>query len=306
MDLFRTSTRYYYGEETVPILMPKPMASLGISLRYLVGKILGREPFERPWMIKYINKKLNVDASFTHKALSWTPTARYHILRRLLFLVEKMKRYPDEWYLRNETLLRRIARRPNILVYRIMVESREALVDQALEYVITPKRFKRFGQYQKMDTNLLKWYINLFYMVIAATVRNRDRFLMRNYAEIIGSRRFAEGFRAREVTDFILVIANIVTTELVSKPELKGMEQQVYDYISLTTQLAADEIEDSYELFAAQSPEARPKAEDLPSPADSDDLRRMIRQLEDICIDSPDICLRSEEAGVLEGGIKAP
>jgi hypothetical protein len=44
----------------------------------------------KSYMAGYIDKKLSVDASATYNALRWTPTPRYHILRRSLFLTEKM------------------------------------------------------------------------------------------------------------------------------------------------------------------------------------------------------------------------
>jgi len=114
---------------------------------------------------------------------------------------------------------------------------------------------------------------------------------MRDYTEIIAARRFTEGFTVREITDFMLTTGNIISNELLAKPELKGLEERVYDNILLTVQLAADEIEDSYALLQAQSPEAIPEIKEMRSPADSDDLKRIVRRLEDICTDAPDIGL---------------
>ncbi len=306
MDLFRTATRYYHGQDIEPILLPKLLATFGVAARTLLSKITGKEPFERLWMMKFIDKKLKVDASFTHKTLSWEPIPRYHILRRLLFLVEKMKHYHDEWNLRNEVLLRRVTQRPNTIIYRVMVESRQAVIDKILTFARTPRRHKRFTRYQHANVDLLKWYTTLFYMVIAATVRSRDHLFMRDYTEIIAARRFAEGFTVREVTDFILTIGNIISNELLAKPELKDMQERVYDNILLTIQLAADEIEDSYALLQAQSPEVIQKIKEMRSPADSDDLKRIVRRLEDICTDAPDIGLSIDNLDHREGDSDKP
>lgn len=290
-DLFRTATRYYYGHDVEPILMPKSMATLGVAARHVLGRITGREPFERLWMMKYIDKKLRVDASYTHRTLGWEPIPRYHVLRRLLFLVEKMKHYRDEWSVRNEALLRRIAQRPSTMIYHVMVKYREEIVDKVVTYIRTPKRHKRFARYQHANLDSLKWYTMLFYMVIAGTVRSRSHLFLRDYMEIISARRFAEGFTAREVTDFVLVTGNIMNSVLLSKPELEGMEERVYDHILLPIQLAADEVEDSYALLQAKSPEVRAEVVEMRPPGDSEDLKRIVRQLEDICTDAPSIGL---------------
>ncbi|MBU1938017.1 NAD(P)-dependent oxidoreductase [bacterium] len=304
MDLFRTASRYYYGRDIEPIMMPRTLSAIGLLMRNVLGKISGKPSFERLWMVKYIDKKLNIDSSVTQKTLAWQPVQRYHVLRRLLFLIEKMKHYPDEWNLRNEMLLRRITQRPNILIYNTMMENRQALVEKTMAYVLTPKRHRRFSHYQKMDKNLLKWYIDLFYLLMAATVRNRDRFLMRYYIEIIASRRFTEGFQAREVSDLLLMTGNIVSKELFSNPVLQNMEQHIYDNISLTIQLAVDEMEDIFDVLESRSPKISADRKKIPLPAESSDLKSIVRQLEDICNFSLEIPPDLGEYGLLEGDYK--
>ena len=42
---------------------------------------VGQRPFERPWMVRYIDLGLPVDASRTRQRLEWEPRERLHILR---------------------------------------------------------------------------------------------------------------------------------------------------------------------------------------------------------------------------------
>ncbi|MCK5795402.1 MAG: NAD(P)-dependent oxidoreductase [Anaerolineales bacterium] len=95
-QLFTLSTRYYYGQEKTPILIPALFARLGVLFRDLWGRIIGNRPFERMWMIDYIDKQFNTDCSYTRNALDWHPKTRHHISRRLLHLIENLKSRPDE------------------------------------------------------------------------------------------------------------------------------------------------------------------------------------------------------------------
>ncbi len=300
IDLFKTATRYFYGQVIKPIRFPKFLAIPGVALRRALGHIKGEEPFERIWMTHYIDRKLMVDASRTHKELDWEPILRYEILRRLLFLIERIKNYPDVWLIRNEAALRRITRRPNFMIYDFMVEVRESVIDEIKQYVIAPEHHSEFLHYQEMDENLLKWYITLIYQLTATAVRTRDRTLMRHYAQIIAYRRFGEGFDVEEVCSVMLAIGNIIGNAIRSGLEMKDVEQRIYDHITMTFQLVVDELSDSYELISAQSPEFLRQIEKVSIPASSGDMERIVHQLEDICQDMCEYRLSVEGRGLRE------
>jgi nucleoside-diphosphate-sugar epimerase len=50
-QLFELATRLYHGKERKPLLVPKPLAGLGVRVRDLWGRTMGRRPLERPWMV---------------------------------------------------------------------------------------------------------------------------------------------------------------------------------------------------------------------------------------------------------------
>ncbi|MBU2492950.1 MAG: NAD(P)-dependent oxidoreductase [Bacteroidetes bacterium] len=97
-ELFLISTAYFFGKKINPVFIPKSLTYPGLFLKMLLkySHLVCDEPLEKFWMIKYIDKKLDVDSSFTRKELAWEPAPRYHITRRLLFLLEKIKSHPDE------------------------------------------------------------------------------------------------------------------------------------------------------------------------------------------------------------------
>jgi nucleoside-diphosphate-sugar epimerase len=121
-ELFKTATRYYYWHEIKPFRVPKLLAFIGLVIISLFGRLSGKDTLEQPWMTKYVDKQLSVDASATYNTLGWKPTPRYHILRRLLFLTEKMTGHPNNWRFRNEVILKKVAYRNSIIIYDILSE----------------------------------------------------------------------------------------------------------------------------------------------------------------------------------------
>lgn len=283
-ELFKTVTRYYYGHSLKPFLIPKPITYLGLVIISFLGWLNGKKTLEQSWMAKYIDKKLNVDASATHDALGWKPTPRYHILRRLLFLTEKMTIHPNNWTFRNEILINKVAYRKSTTIYDILTESRELLVDKIIQEVISPQNKHRFPNYRKMDHELLKWYITLNYQLVATTVKKRDRSMIPSYAKEIAYRRYIEGFKAREVKDLMIFTGKTMKESLLAKQELKGWGQRVDDYIILTSQLAADEFEDTHEMLESQASEqvVSIKDIDIEPLTSSENLKQIVRLLEDI------------------------
>jgi len=286
IDLFQTATRYYYGHDVKPLKVPKALSYCGLIMMSFLGWLTGNEPLEKPWMAEYIDKKLTIDASVTFRALNWMPTPRYHILRRLLFITEKMIIHPKNFEFRNELLLERVAYRASTEIYNILMELRESLVNQLVKEVMKPEYDRRFPNYQKMNPDVLKWYITLNYQLVSATVRNRNRAMIPNYAQVIAYRRFVEGFEAREVKDLMLLTGKTMEASLLEKSGFKNSKQRADDYIILTSQLAIDEFEDTYEILKTYPPEKFAAIDTVESLSNNDDLKRIVLQLEDICSDS--------------------
>jgi nucleoside-diphosphate-sugar epimerase len=205
-ELFDLSTRFEYRRSIRPILMPRPLAWIGIIGRDLLGRALGNRPFERLWMLEYLDKALTIDGSRTREILDWAPSPRHHILRRLLFLMEKMKSSPHEWVLRNERAMKRPLVRPDLVIHGAMIEAREAIVDAIVAYLQSPVRQDRFPHYAVMSPAELRWHIGVVYDLLSAAVRTGDRELLLTYVHDLAGRRFAGGFPPAELCDALRVI----------------------------------------------------------------------------------------------------
>lgn len=289
MELFKSATKYYFGRDISPFLVPKPVAAAGLAVLHYWNRLTGRFSIEQPWMSAYIDKKLCVDASFTCRVTGWQPTPRYHILRRMLFLMENMKNHPNNWTYRNETLLKRFALRKSSLIYDIMMQERDGVIAKIAAEIIDPKNAPRFPNYRRMSPDELKWEVHLHYQMLAATVKSRERTLAQNFAQIVATHKYMEGFSAAEVRDFMTVIGQQVKKAMMFNPRLMDdaprRTRRIDDYIIHTIQFAGDEAEDTFEILKARPPEQMMENKPVGPMDRSEPVRRIIRRMDDICGD---------------------
>jgi len=285
-DLYRAATRYFYGEEVEPTRIPKWLAGPGVQMRWWLGKLTGRLPFEAPWMIRYIDRQLRVDATETEKALDWSVTPRLDVSRRLLMMIENMKSHGEAWSMRNEAALRRVARRPNLVLHEVLEDMRDEIVDLIEDYMIEPDHRARFSRYLEMDHETRRWFVSLFYQVLATSVRTRERHLVQHYAQVIAVRRHNEGFGLEQVRDVLTTHGEIISGALHTRPELADMKQVIYDHITLSIQLAVDGVEDAYDTLDSQSEDAVNRLGGTALPTTAGELEHMVQQLENICEDA--------------------
>jgi len=290
LELFKAATKYYYGREIEPLLVPKFFAAAGLFFLQFWNRLTGRVSLEQPWMAEYIDKQLRVDASATFRTLDWKPNPRYHVQRRMLFLTENMKNHPNNWAFRNETLLRRFATRKSSLIYDIMMEEKHVIMDRILNEIMAAGNASRFPHYRQMVPDLLKWDIHLHFQMLAATVKTRDRTMVQNFAQIIATHEYMEGFFAGEVKDFMMTIGKNVKKTMMASPrlmdEIRHQSRRVDDYITHTIQFAVDEVEDTFEILKTSPPDHVTEKTPVESLDRSEPVRRIIRVLENICGDS--------------------
>ena len=293
-DLFKTFTKYFFGHSITPYHFPKIIASPGVFIRSFIGRVLGDEPFEKPWMMRYIDKKLIVENSYTIKTLSWSTTPRYDVLRRIIVMVDKIKNNTAEWDFKNEAILAKVAYRPNMIAYDILVEQRKTVVDKMVIYIIlSPDNKIIFPNYRKLNIIELKWFVSLVYQLIAVCIKTKDRTIIRNYAQLISCRRFIEGFEAKEIIVFIQTLINIITNVLISGIESKSIKLEISAYLNMMMQLTIDEIEEYYEYLQTQDPVTVQETNKLLSFANKDEIERIIKDLEFTFFDSQEYQLKN-------------
>jgi nucleoside-diphosphate-sugar epimerase len=253
-ELFESSTGYFFGKRKKPILMPKLFAAAYLCCNDLFGRVIGKRPFEKMWMIKYIDKKLTIDSSYTREVLNWNSTPRFKILRRLLYIIETMKSNPHLFHSKNTSALKRSSQMDNYIIYEAMVKLKDEVNSKIEEVLLDTKKTNEFPNYQAANLDYLNWDIGVFYQLLTASVRNRDRLILINYLRnILVPIRFKEGFESPEVCNAILEAGKIIITILLKETTLGGMRQAVYDNIAMTIQLAVDEVENAFEMLSTTS-----------------------------------------------------
>ena len=290
-QLYEAATKYFYGRPKKAIRMPKVIALPGVIARTIIGKLMGEIPFERPWMMRYIDKKLVVDSKQTNEHLSWNTSPRYDILRRLLFMIENMKNHYVDWTVKNETAMNRITTRFNIKAYGAMMRHRDFIINKMVGHVYSEENLERYKHYRDMDKLVLKWYLTMLYQLIATSIKVGDRILIRKYIQAIAIRRYKTGFPAREVVRFLTDFERIMISELLIDPEAQETREQLFTAITIAIQLSIDEIEESYELFESDSAGMMHLPELLPSLQNVGSLKEVITDLEDTFFDSLEIDL---------------
>ena len=136
---------------------------------------------------------------------------------------------------------------PNFRIYEALDLVRENVVQKVVDHVLREDHREEFATYRRMDPLRFRQDVTMVYQVLCVSVRTKDRMSLLEYARQVAQARCREGFPFAEVRRVIETIGKTIEEELASRLELKGMEQEVYDEITLTFQLVADESETAYE-----------------------------------------------------------
>jgi hypothetical protein len=177
-------------------------------------------------------------------------------------LIEKKKVDPFEWTSKNRAALKKITRRPNLILYEVLMRLKESLVEDIRKAILNPERSDEFSHYQGMDRDGINWEIGVIFQLLASSVRNNDRMLVLDYIRDLTRIRFKEGFPESQISLFLLDIARILTLRLGEDPELADLKDLITDYVPLTVQLAVDEVSDVFDQLSAKGP-----LEDIPDRA---------------------------------------
>jgi nucleoside-diphosphate-sugar epimerase len=284
-QLFCAATRFLYGEECRPIHIPKSLALPAVTVRQLILDLLGRPPFERTWMMRYIDRDLRVDASHTHRELQWTPTARYDIKRRMLIMIENMKSHPETWRLRNEAAFVHVARRPNFVMSNHLRVMRDDIIRDVVETIRVEQHKKEYHDYERMKETTLVAYVTLFFEVLVSAIRTRDRTPVRTYVRLLAHHRRRQGFALEHVCTAIGSFRQVMRDYLIKRNDPILTMAHIHDYLDLSLQLALEEIEETYAQYESSEDVEAISAEDVNLLSSNMEMIRMVDELHDICQD---------------------
>jgi nucleoside-diphosphate-sugar epimerase len=246
-EIFYTACRYFYNKPKKLFYLPQCLTWLGIGARYLLSRILGMHLFERPWMARYLDSQLSVDPKATYEILNWKPTPRLALLRRLLFIIENKKIHTYRYQFRNQVQLQRFPERNTGLAFSSLSAVRDEVMTDVIKTVLDPSNILSFFHCQRVESSLLKAFVDRSYQLILLAVRTRDRSIISEDIGDLASGFFEQGFSMHELVDFMSLLEQSMIRALEVRPELESIQGDVSGYLELTLQYCVDEIRDVYE-----------------------------------------------------------
>ena len=250
-ELFEAATLYFRGHRIKPILMPKPICRVGLHAMDLTGRVLGARPFERPWMGKYIDLALDVDAHRTRARLGWVPRPRLEILRRLPFLVENLKTDPVEWYRRNREAMKSVHLRVNLRIHQLLENHEQEIREAFTALLVGSDKQTHLPHYEAIPDQEHQWHHRLILRSLLSSIRTRDRGVFKAYCRDLAERRFAQGFDVEEVCYAVASLNQVCLHILQRDPATDGLDQPIHDLVTMTIQFGIDEIQEVFEQLGS-------------------------------------------------------
>ena len=243
-EIFEAATTAHFGEHVRPILVPRPLCRAGLWTLDTVGRGLGATPFERPWMGRFIDLSLTVDARLTRERLGWSPRARLGLVRRMPFLVQNRKSLGAEWQRRNHAALRAVRRHDNLRVYPLLERRAPDVAEALTDYVLDPARGGRFPALRGLDRDRhLATSARLLGALVDA-VHCGERGLFLSASREVAERWRAEGVPLDELTALLDVLNDLCVLSLVGHDASASWALALYDHVTMTVQVAVDGILD--------------------------------------------------------------
>ena len=290
LDLYRLATRFYYNQARRPLCTPVWLLYPMVLVRLVQNHLLGREPFERLWMLKYVDQQLVADSRRTRELLDWKPTPRKTITRRLVFLIENMQRNPELWRSWNEAMLHRTANRPQLVLHERLCAAMDSERDEVVQPVVRSLLAAAEGAIpgngpapRSLDSQVLTSYVRLLCQLIVTTLRTRNRPMMQQYAHTIAFLPLNAGLSNGLASYTLFLLGDQLIARFRSRPEFQRLAPGADDYVAMTIHMAMDQIEDRLELARLQSPALREELRRMAPPKNNTRLEKVVGQLEELC-----------------------
>jgi nucleoside-diphosphate-sugar epimerase len=253
LKLFRAATRAYFGTPLDPRFMPRLLCRPGLWVLDEVGRRFGDRPFERPWMARYVDRQLSVDASRTRTLLGWEPRIRLQILRRMPFLVENFRTDPVEWHRRNQQFMMLRRQLPNLRLYQILLDRREEIVWRLEELMSQGGAERRMSRYQELSREERQWNHRMILRNLLHAVRSQRKGLFMAYCRDLAERRAAQGFPVAEVVHALSALHRACREVLSRTSEAKGLGPEVHETVSQTIRFGIDQVQMVYEAIQGET-----------------------------------------------------
>jgi nucleoside-diphosphate-sugar epimerase len=248
-ELFRLSTGFFRGVQEAPLYMPKPLCGAGLAARDVVGSLVGKPPFERPWMARYIDRQMTVDAGKTRERLGWTPRKRLSLVRRLPFIVENMHAHPAEWRRRNDAVLVRLRTTEHLRLHDLM-RALAPEIDVALQSALESDDAS--GR-DLISADERRWLSRILLQQLMSAVRTRDISIYGSSCRMLAEELFGRGVSRDGVIGLLAVIERAVLAVARASDEGRQLAGELERQLDLLTMFGRDQVEEVFEESTARA-----------------------------------------------------
>ncbi len=276
-ELFSIASGHWFDRVRGPVLMPRLLCGPGMRVRQAFGRLTGHEPFEKPWMARYIDLALDVDAHRTRERLDWRPRSRLEIRRRIPFLLENLRSDPLQWTLRNREAMELRTGRPSLRIHRMLDRNQETITRAWTSFLHSDEGRRCLSMYGHLPTEELRWSLRLVLRALMSSVQTRRRAVFMGYCRDLAERRFQQGFPCEEVVTALVKLNQICLEALHRDPEAEGLESVIQDTITVAFEFGIDRVEEFYEGLEPKptpGPSAPVERAPRPEPGPPSDRRR--------------------------------
>ncbi len=238
-ELFKVVTTYEKDGAKPPLFTPKLFVLPGIHMMCLLGRVARDQPFEKPWMAKYVDLKLTVDSSRTRSRLGWEPRDRLGVLFRMPFLIENQKYDPVEWTRINRDAMKQVRVRPNLKIHSLLEKHKDEIAETFIEAIK-----EKYPSYKSMDDKEHNWNHRLIMRNLRNAIRLRVKADFMSYCRDLTERRMEEGFTGEELVGALETLNEVCLNILEKDPDADDMRPYTPTCISMTIQFGIDMVTD--------------------------------------------------------------
>jgi nucleoside-diphosphate-sugar epimerase len=239
-DLYTAATACHFGQRRSPILVPRPLCLVGLRGLDLLGLLIRRRPFERPWMGQCIDRALRVDASRARARLAWAPKERLDIVRRMPFLIHNRRTRPVEWLRRNHVAPRRIRLRTSTWIEALLSARQDAICRRLEDVLRNPVRSHRFPAYLDCTTEHLEERHRHLVEQLLCAIRTGDKGVFMATCRHLAERWRQDGLPPEELWGALECLDHVCLEAVRGLPEAEGLGQALHDHVSMTIQFGID------------------------------------------------------------------
>lgn len=251
LQLFGASTLGWFGERRTPLLVPVTLARFGVAGLHVIGRATGEVPFERGWMLDYVDQRMAVDASATRARVPWFPRERLSILRRLPFLLDRRKIDFEEWLGRNRAAMKRPMLADHLKVHALLEKHQDDIVAELHRHIGNPHDERRFASYRRLSLEEREWNHRLILHELLAAVRTAEPAVFARYCRELAARRLQQGFGPAEICAALEAVNLACLRTLRRDPDSKELRQPMLDYVTMTLRFGCDQAQDVCETGLA-------------------------------------------------------